>query len=91
VARDQDSRGSSRHSTPVRRIRSAWLFVGTTPSIVVNNQSDGQIDCRLRQNLAVFRSAQQRPSSKISWNSRAIGSTRTWRLLRSISPAREGN
>ena len=29
------------HNTPKRRTRSAWLFVGSTPSIVVNNHNAG--------------------------------------------------
>ena len=51
-------------------MRSAWLFVGSTPSIVVNSHNAGYNANRLTQKVAALESAHERPCSKILWSSR---------------------
>src|SRR5208337_5259788 len=53
-----------RHSTPKRRMRSTWLFVGSTPSIEANNHNAGYSAKRLAQKVAALESAQEQPCSK---------------------------
>ena len=50
-----------RHKTRVRMVRSAWLLVGSTPSLRTNVHSDSSNRSTFAQNLAVFPSGHDRP------------------------------
>ena len=81
------TKGILRHSTPKRRMRSTWLFVGSTPSIDANNHNAGYSAKRLAQKVAALESAQEQPCSKTPWSSRAIGSNRA---CSPVGPVRRG-
>ncbi len=77
-----------RHKTARRNARSAWLFVGSTPSIWLNVHSDNSSFRILEQVLLVFECGDSVPSNNKWLTFSLIGSINFWNSAFSSVPSR---